>query len=229
MIERNALRSDSWRPQRRASVLQYKVVRVGLLAVGVVVMLGVGYGGYTFMSRSPGAVPVIEADSRPLRIRPVDPGGMQVAGAEELIMGGTANRHSETMAPPPEIPQPQALRAQIQAARPAPAPAPAPASAPAASLLPAAVATPVQPAAGAGMQVQLAALDSEPAALAEWQRLAKKMPDLFSARRPVVLRAERDGKTIYRLRTSGFADVLQATNFCMQLKAKGVGCSIATF
>ena len=167
---------------------------------------------------------------------------MQVAGAEEQIMGGSGGGQADAMAPAPEAPQPQVLQAQIQAARispPAPPPAqPAslspPVVVPAApehpAAVPAAVVRPpvAHPAAG-GMEVQLAALESEQKAMTEWRRLSARMPDLMSAHRPAVLRAERDGKTFYRLRTGGFADTAQATAFCTQVKSKGGGCAIASF
>ena len=75
-------------------------------------------------------------------------------------------------------------------------------------LAPAAIAKPEAPAAKpvGKMQVQLAAVDSEEAAKAEWQRLAKRMPELLGERRPSFQRAERDGKAVWRVRTGGFAD-----------------------
>ena len=252
MGERLGMQSESWRPQRRDALFDPQIKRMAVVAGGVVLVLGLGYGGYSLIGRGPRAVPVIEADSRPVRVRPDNPGGMQVAGAEEQIMGGTASGQADMMAPPPEVPQPQVLRAQIQAARqPAPPPPPPPVQpvalsnppAPpppaisampeqrpvpaAAKPLPAARAA-VPPVAG-GTEVQLAAMETEAAAMAEWQRLAKRMPDLLASRHPAVQRADRDGKAIYRLRTGGFTDVAQATSFCTQVKAKGAGCSIASF
>ncbi len=247
MSERGNMPVESWRPQRRASLLDGQGLRIVSIAGCVLVALGGGYAGYAMVNRAPRIIPVIEADSRPIRVRPDNPGGMQVAGAEEAIMGGEGNGRADAMAPPPEVPQPQVLRAQIEAARqPAPAPPPAqpvslaappapppPAISAAPEQRPAAApppprATPARPVA-AGLAVQLAALDSEAAAMAEWQRLAKKMPELLSSHQPAVLRLDRDGKTFFRLRTGGFSDAAQAASFCTQVKAKGGGCSVASF
>ena len=108
----------------------------GLLAVGLVGWLAVGRGA--------APVPVIEADSRPVRVKPDNPGGMQIAGANEGPAGPQA------MAPVAETPAPRALRAQLSA--PAPvgpaAQAPRPASGPAA-VAPAPMAMPVSASAAA--------------------------------------------------------------------------------
>jgi hypothetical protein len=223
----------------------------------------VGTAGWAVMGRRPATVPVIEADSRPIRIKPENPGGMQVAGADE--QDGV-----EKMAPPPEAPAPQALRAQMQQSAPKPEAAPpatasttaaptasAPAALTSASPLPdtptrpqpatraapmaappappLAQAAPIQqavpparPAAG-GALVQVAAVESEAAAQSEWQRLAKKMPDLLGDHRPSIQKAERDGKVIWRVRTGGFADIAEATGFCAKMRAKGGACTIASF
>ncbi len=250
MADRLTMTTESWRPQRRDGLIDPAIRRMALLAGAGVVVLGLGVGGYTMLGRRSHGVPVIEADSRPLRVKPDNPGGMQVVGAEEQIMGGAGTgSQADAMAPAPEVPEPQMLRAQIQAAR-QPAPAPTPPAPPVAVAPPAvavAAAPPVAPAIPApvvatpparvvsaaptsgGMEVQLAALESEQAATTEWQRLSKRMPGLFGSHRPTVLKAERDGKTFYRLRTGGFSDTAQATAFCTEVKAKGGGCAIASF
>lgn len=205
------------------------------VAAGLGGLLVAGVGGWALSGRHAAVVPVIEADSRPVRVKPENPGGLQVAGADEQVMGGRGSR-VQSLAPPAETPAAQALRAQMppQAAVPPPVPAlPAlPAAPPAAvvlqpALLPAPTAIRQAPApAAGGTLVQLAAVDSEGAAQTEWQRLAKRMPGLLGDRQPVVQKAERDGRALWRLRTGGFLDIAEATAFCARVRAKGGACSI---
>ncbi|MBC7799669.1 MAG: SPOR domain-containing protein [Gemmatimonadaceae bacterium] len=75
----------------------------------------------------------------------------------------------------------------------------------------------------------MAAVETEPAAQAEWQRLARRMPDLLGERRPVLQRLDRDGRTFWRVRTGGFVDIAEATGFCTKVRAKGAACTIASF
>jgi SPOR domain len=82
---------------------------------------------------------------------------------------------------------------------------------------------------GRPAMVQLAALGSEDAARDEWQKLAKRMPELLNGRRPVYSRTDHDGHTFWRIRTSGFADVAQARAFCDHVRQKGGTCSVADF
>lgn len=286
--------AESWRGPRRRRQMDPQMVRMGVIAAGVVGVVALAAGSYALIGRRPHVVPVVEADSRPIRVRPENPGGATVEGADEQIMGGsgTGKGKIEGMAPPSEVPAPQALLAQIQASRPvAPPPAaaaaaiakidlpaleepqsPIPGQRPAISSQPAQkVSNATLPATSAGshaatatmpvptadtapvhkpvaapdtkaapdrvtatpgtgtMQVQLGALESEQAATTEWLRLSKRMPALLASRQPAVLRAEHGGKPIWRLRTGGFADTAAATAFCAQVRAKGVGCAIASF
>ncbi len=310
----------SWRARRGG---EPDLRRMGKVAGGLVLALLAVAGGWSMLGRRPHEIPVIEAPSGPLRVRPENPGGMQLASGVDATPDGAG-----TLAPPPEVPQPGALRAQIQAgqamqglamqglaagaapnaapspepggvardeaaaqalaaqtlaaqtlaaqtlaaqlpvaqgaaaatsatggeaagaaatpaARGAPAPGAAaapgthvvtheaahPPAAPAPAVPPAVAARPDAPAAAGahGAAVQLAAMESEQGATAEWQRLSHRMPELLGSRHPDVQRADHDGHPVWRLRTGGFATAAQAAEFCVQVRAKGVACSIAAF
>ena len=301
--------------------------RMGMLAGGIVLLLALGIVGWSLLGHRSGPPPVVEADGKPYRAKPENPGGMQIGRGEEILDDADGAAKGK-VAPGPEAPAPQALKAQIAAAReeqrqaelkaaeqraaeqramearlaaqrmpdvvepqpgaqkpaasmasgsasplpdtrieakkpagpavaakpgqvaPAPAAKSAPVVAQAAPAKPVAQATAqpfLPPATAAGRaataavpaaavpgggkptQVQLAALGTEEAAQQEWSRLAKKMPDLLGGRKPTIQRIERDGRTFWRVRMDGFADVAQATGFCDKLRAKGAGCSVASF
>lgn len=203
-------------------------------AIGLAGLLLAGVASWALVGGHPAIVPVIEADSRPIRVKPENAGGLQVAGADDQVSGG----HGSTihgMAPAAEVPAAQALRAQMPIQPTAPPPAPAqpavsPAPPPAAQppAVPAQAARPaLSPA--ANTLVQLAAVDTEEAAQSEWQRLARRMPDLLGDRRLVIQRSDRDGRAIWRVRTGGFTDPADATAFCARVRVKGAACSIASF
>ena len=234
--------NHSYRARRTGMDTSTRRLFMAASALGMVLLAGMGV--WTFGGQRAAGVPVIEADTRPLRVKPENAGGMVVVGANEQVMGGRGDGAEITgdLAPEAERPDPQALRAQRAVAS-------APAASPAAAVTPAVVpgaavvaATPavvkpvvtapepaVAPAVSTGTtMVQIAALDSEAGATAEWTRLSHKAPELLGDRKPNVVRTERDGKTFWRLRTGGFADVAGATEFCRKARAKGLGCSIAS-
>jgi hypothetical protein len=133
-----------------------------LLIAGAVLSVLVTFGiVWGLGARRSATIPVIEADSRPMRVKPDNPGGMQVPGSNDAILSGQSGSQLETLAGPPETPDPQALRAQQQAIDPPPpvattsplmpasltpptAPAPPPASA--AAPPPPIAAAPIRPA-----------------------------------------------------------------------------------
>lgn len=207
-----------------------------MLAIGGGLLAALGLGALVMwsMAGGSGSVPLIEADPRPVRVRPSDPGGLRVQNQDELIFDRD-RRPTNTgarLAPEAEGPRLDALRQQV-APPPAAAPAPA-ATAPAATAAPAAppVAAPaaVRPAtpANAGrIQVQIGALPNEESARAEWDRLARRAPELLGDRRPSVTRFERDGQSpLFRLRTGMFPDADAARTFCESLRSKGANCTV---
>ena len=218
----------------------------GLAAV--LVVGGAAWWGISHIG-GPRSVPLIEPDPRPFKVRPDDPGGLRVPNQDELIFernrGSNAQPPGARLAPEPESPSIDALRAQVAQPAPRPAAPAQPAAAPqpqvaardAAPAAPAAapVAQPAAPVAAARpapvpngrIRVQLGALTSEEAAQGEWERLVRRNADLLGAFRPQVVKFEREGQaTLYRLRTGGFADVAAAQAFCEQARAKQMPCAV---
>ncbi|KAF0677611.1 SPOR domain-containing protein [Profundibacterium mesophilum] len=72
--------------------------------------------------------------------------------------------------------------------------------------------------------VQLGAFDSDDVARAEWQKISGRFDQYFAGKRRVVQRAKSGGKTFYRLRAEGFADLSDARRFCSALVAEGTDC-----
>lgn len=248
----------SYRTHRRSAGMDPGTRRLALIAggIGAAVLLIVGV--WAASGSQSGAVPVIQAQQGPVRVKPANPGGMQVVGLNTGDALSSDSNGNGTLAPAPETPDPAALKAQIAAAkasrpvaaaRPA---APKPAAQAVAELTPPAAPVPAAPApaasaaqtaaparsaavrpkavsAGHGTQVQLAALGSEKAAHAAWAHLQREMPGLLRSRQPEVIRADVNGRTWWRLRTGSFSSIAQASVFCEQVRAKGAGCSIATF
>ncbi len=238
--------------QRRAPGMDPATRRLAIFAGGIGAALMLLVGVWSFTGHRPAGVPVIEADSRPLRVKPANPGGLQIAGANDSILSGDSDG-KVAMAPPPEAPEPQALKAEEKAAAAAatplpavpapptalspiepPKPAPqaveaAPPAPPVAAARPAPAPPPAAAAKPSGAMVQLAAVELEEGAKSEWHRLEHRYHDLLDGRTPTFTRTEHAGKTFWRVRTGGFADIVEAIRFCEHVKAKGGGCSVASF
>lgn len=72
--------------------------------------------------------------------------------------------------------------------------------------------------------VQLGAYGSEDVARAEWQRLSARFASLMEGKQRLVQSAVSGGRTFYRLRAVGFADVSDARRFCAALTAEKADC-----
>jgi cell division septation protein DedD len=225
--------------------------RLVMFAGGLGAVLVMLIGASAMIGHRSTGVPVVTADTSPIRVKPANPGGMKIDGAENDVFSGGSDTADSKLAPAAENPDAKALRTAATApppvvATPTPADVAAPpppvtrptavAATPAAKTASVVVAKPQvaaveahPPTSGHPAMVQLAALASEDAAHNEWQKLSKHMPDLLSGRHPVYTRTEHDGHTLWRIRTSGFPDVAQARTFCDRVRQKGGACSVADF
>jgi len=110
-----------YRQRRRQGGLDAGTKRLAVIAGGIGGLLILVVGGWSLFGHHMSGIPVISPVPGPLRVKPVNPGGMQVMGAQPLLAdNGSAAR---MLAPGPETADPQALKAQVEAARKADAPA----------------------------------------------------------------------------------------------------------
>ncbi len=71
---------------------------------------------------------------------------------------------------------------------------------------------------------QLGAYDSAEVARKEWDRMSARFGDFMEDKKRVIQKAESGGRTFYRLRAHGFADISEARRFCSALVAEKAEC-----
>ncbi len=72
--------------------------------------------------------------------------------------------------------------------------------------------------------VQIGAFPSAESARSEWVRVSGFMGEFLAGKQRVVMQAQSGGRTIYRLRVHGFADLAEARRFCATSIEKNVDC-----
>ncbi|WP_299587414.1 SPOR domain-containing protein [uncultured Tateyamaria sp.] len=72
--------------------------------------------------------------------------------------------------------------------------------------------------------VQLGAFDSADIARAQWEKMQGRFGDYLAGKDRIVQQAQSGGRTFYRLRAHGFADLSDARRFCSALVAEGADC-----
>ncbi|MEX0370152.1 MAG: SPOR domain-containing protein [Tateyamaria sp.] len=72
--------------------------------------------------------------------------------------------------------------------------------------------------------VQLGAFDSAEIARTQWDKMQSRFGDLLADKERIVQQAQSGGRTFYRLRAHGFADLSDARRFCSALVAEGADC-----
>jgi len=107
----------AYRPGRAAR-MEGGTRRLLLISGGLGAALLAIIGVWALAGQRPGPVPLIAAESGPLKVKPEHAGGMQVAGADEAILSGTGQDRAEEgvtsggppLAPASEKPAPEMLR-----------------------------------------------------------------------------------------------------------------------
>ena len=72
--------------------------------------------------------------------------------------------------------------------------------------------------------VQLGAYESPEVAASEWVRFNTRFSDFLAGKERVLQRAERGGRTFFRLRAMGFNEIADARRLCAALIAEGTDC-----
>ncbi len=229
-------------PYRRIKRRSHRGLAV-VLALGVMALsaggLWVGYrvsAGHT----ASGDIPLIHADSDPVKVKPTDPGGMEIPNRDRFVFNPTGNMPVERLLPAPETPLPHPATTSTPVPPPAApvASAPAPPQAPAAAPQPApTVAAPPKPPQTAavpsagnatGYRLQLGAVKTPEMAKSEGDRIKRQYGDLVGSLALSVERADLgDRGVFYRIHIGPIADAAQAERLCAELRQRGQGCILA--
>jgi cell division septation protein DedD len=190
-------------------------VVIGLAAIAVIV------GGLFWLGnrgRAGGNGEVIAAPEGDYKVRPENPGGMNVQGEGDTAYAASegaqpqgrlnAGAVPETPVTRPAANPPAARQQQQQAAAQPPRPAPAP--------------QPAAPAAtGGGGSIQLGAFSSAASANRAWTALSGRFTYLAPLSHNVIP-VQAGGRTLYRLRAGGAG----AADICRRLRIAGEDCTV---
>ena len=180
---------------------------IGLVAIGLVV------GGLFWLgnrNRDEGNGEIIAAPEGDYKVRPDQPGGMEVAGSGETAQAASEGAEPKGRLNTDAVSEvPVARPAAPSGSRPAPASVPAPPSSTQGA----------SPASGA--VIQLGAFSSQAGASRAWTALAARFRYLAPLRHSV-LPVQSGGRTLYRLRASG----PDADGLCRRLQIAGEDCAL---
>jgi hypothetical protein len=148
---------------------------------------------------------LIRAEPGPYKVKPADPGGLDVTGESATAYATGAGEDPDAELDLGALPEEPIVRPQPKAVEPPPGQQP----------------QPVPPAAApAGPSVQLGFYPSEAAANASWESLSKRFPALAGASKIVV-----PYQSGFRLR-AGLSSSAEATRACQLLKVAGEACFV---
>ena len=200
---------------------------------------------HTGSDAASGDVPLIRADERPTKVKPEQPGGMEIPDQDKLIYNPTRKVVEHLLAPAEKpMPRPAPSSSPTDAARSSTGAMPAASSTPENRPAVTQTAQPQQQAAtspskaaqapsspskpAAGTRLQLGSLRSEDAARQEWERIKRKNSDLLGNLSATPVRAELGDKGVYyRIQAGPIADLAAAERICGELKQRNIGCILA--
>jgi hypothetical protein len=244
---------DEPEEQRRGS----RRLRLIGMAFGLIGVVAIGwYASQLVVERAgPPAsqLPVLSADSAPVKVRPDDPGGAEIPNRDKYVYkslesGAADPAPVEQLLPAPEEPMAKpddpgpvikplasvslgeawvpAEPAVDAAADPAPAPSDeATAAEPPPSVAPLAE---VAPSAG-GVWLQLGSVRDEKGATGEWNRLMRRHAAALKGMTPRIDKADLGEKGVwYRLRAGPYADRDAAKAACLAIFGAGRPCKLST-
>ena len=191
-----------------------------MLALLFVVLLGAALvaGTFFWLGRRDGPVSgapeLIKAEPGPYKVKPTDPGGLDVAGESQTAFETSAGEDPDSALDMNKLPQ------GVEAPPPEPAPGAVAEPAPK-KVEPKAPPSPAVDGAGAGPTIQLGAYASTIKADTAWTMLSNRFPEVASLNKSVVS-ATVNGKSIYRLRAVGSTDQTRAA--CAAMRAAGESC-----
>ena len=194
-----------------------------MLAALVVVLLAVAIVGGTFFwlgrdsGGTSGAPELIKAPATPYKIKPADPGGLDVAGESETAFRTSAGQDTDSRLDLDQLPEESVTRGtaeappkstDVEAAAPDPVakPEPAPASVPSGA---------------SGSVIQLGAYKTQAQAQRGWDALSARFPALSGLTKMIVPFSGG-----YRLR-AGAASPSAASDTCKGVQAGGGSCFVA--
>ena len=194
---------------RKMLVALFMVLAAAAIVAGTMFWLG---------RRDPvvtGAPELIRAEPGPYKVKPDDPGGLDVAGDSETAYSTSAGEDPDAALDVRKLPQ------EMQ-------PLPAPAEdAPPKKIPPNEKREPAPddsaPASPSGPTVQLGAYASTVKADTAWNLLSGRFPEVAALKKTVVT-ATVKGKPFYRLRASGSSEQTRAA--CVALRAAGESCLV---
>ena len=185
-----------------------------MLAAILVVLVAGALVGATFFwlgrrnAETTGAPELIRAEPGPYKVRPADPGGLDVKGESETAFQTSAGEDSDAQLDVSRLPQSE---------RPVEKPAPAPAEQAAEPAAP----EPRAPSGSPGSVVQLGAYRNAAQAERAWTSLSTRFPDVAAMTKMVVPFSGG-----YRLR-AGASSPAEARAACQALQAAGESCFLA--